>query len=276
MSIITISRPPCTSGEAVAREVSSRLQYKCVDREVFRDAAERSGMPQAKLESAFTKGPAFLGMSRATRAVCVAHVRAALARCFLHDDVVYYGPFGAHLVQDVSHLLSVRIEANLEDRIALKMKRDSCSRDDAERALLSQDRQRRAVAAALFSAGDDEEGLFDLVINTSTTSVEVAAGLIEETVRQSRFKPTTYSVGRLEAQELASRVKAALIDLDPDVEVRANAGIVEVRMKARGLMRKRRIRTAHERAAQIEGVREAKVQVVEDQFDRIMGSSRLR
>jgi hypothetical protein len=106
--------------------------------------------------------------------------------------------------------------------------------------------------------------------------VDAAAGLVVETVTQSCFKPTTYSVERLEALELSSRVKGALLDLYPGVRVHAHAGNVEIRFTPRGLLRKRRIRTARRRVAQIEGVKDVKFQVVEDAFDRILGGSRVR
>ena len=71
-------------------------------------------------------------------------------------------------------------------------------------------------------------------------------------------------------------MKAALIGLDPRVEVRANAGNVEVRIRARGLLRKRKIRAVRHRVAEMEGVRDVRLEVVEDVLDQIVGGSGLR
>jgi cytidylate kinase len=273
--LISLSRLPCTHGEAIARGAAARLGYRCINEEVFRDAAQRSGLPRATLERAFREPPRLLGMSRVTRRICAAHVRAALATSFIDDDVLYHGPFGAHLIHDVSHLLRVRIHAALDDRIALKQQREGCTAQEARRAILRQDRARRALAAALFSADDEEKDLFDLRIDTSNTDVDRAVEVIVETIGQRRYRPMTYSVGRLRAEDLSSRVRVSLLDLDPDVDVRSVGGHVTVRLRTSGLLKARRIRIARERAGRVEGVKDVKVEVVEDVLDRIVGGHRL-
>jgi cytidylate kinase len=275
VALISISRLPYTRGEAIARSAAARLGYACINDEVFRDAAQRSGLPQARLESAFRDAPVLFGMSRVTRRICAAHVRAALAAYFIQDNVVYHGPFGAHLIHDVSHLLRVRIHAELEDRIALKQEREGCAAAEARRAILKQDKMRGALAMALFSASDDEKSLFDLDINTSSTDVDAAVDAIVETIGHRRYQPMTYSVGRLRAEDLSNRVRVSLLDLDPEVEVRSVGGHVTVRLRTGGMLRSRRIRVARERASQVEGVREVKVEIVEDVLDRIVGGHRL-
>ena len=275
MPLISISRLPYTRGEAIARGVSSRLGYRCINEEVFQDAARRSGIPQAKLEKAFREAPVFFGMSRTARRRCAAHVRTALAAYFMQDNVVYHGPFGAHLIHDVSHLLRVRIDAALEDRIALKMERDACSAPQARRAILRQDQARQVLADALFSARDDDNRLVDLTISTSSMDVEAAVGVIVETIGQRGYQPMTYSVGRLRAEDLSNRVRLSLLDLDSEVEVRSVGGHVTVRLKSSGLIKSRRIRVARERAGKIDGVKDVKVEVVEDVLDRIVGGHRL-
>lgn len=275
MPLISISRLPYTRGEAIATSASTRLGYACINEEVFQDAAQRSGIPRAKLEGALREAPVVFGMSRVTRRLCAAHVRAALAAHFIRDNVLYHGPFGAHLIHDVSHLLRVRIHAELEDRIALKQEREGCSALEARRAILKQDKARQALVMALFSAGDDEKGLVDLDISTSSMDVDAAVKAIVETIGHRRYKPMTYSVGRLRAEDLSSRVRVALLDLDPEVDVRSGGGHVNVRLKSSGVIRSRRIRVARERASRVEGVKDVKVEIVEDVLDRIVGGHRL-
>ncbi len=277
MSIISISRLSYTSGEAIAHNVSSRLEYNCIDLEVFRDASERSGIPQVKLEKALKETPSLLfGMSLATRKRYVMHIQAALSAHFLEDNVVYHGPFGTHLIEGVSHFLKVRIYAQLEDRITLKVKRDGCSYDEAKRVILRDDRQRLELADILFKADDDNNDPFDLLINTSRMDINTAVEVIAETVKQSRYKPMTYSVRCMEAQELSHRVKSSLVDLDPDIDVQVDSGNVRVRIKAQGWTKKKRISIVRERVSKIEGVKSVEIEAVADIFDRIVGSSRLR
>jgi len=268
VSIISISGLSYTFSETITERVSSRLAYRCIADEVFQEAAERLGISRATHEKAFTESSGLFGMSAATRKVYTAHIRSTLATHFLQDHGIYGGPFGVHLIRGVSHLLNVRIRAELEDRVKLKVERDACSSSEARSSIIKEDQQRRALAEALFSADDDDDHLFDLVINTSNMTVEKAADVIADTVGMSRYKPMTYSVGCLEAQELANRIIVALIDLDPDVDVRVDAGNVQVRLTPRGLMRKKKVRLARQRAARIEGVKNVTIQVLDDLVER--------
>ncbi len=274
MSLITVSALSFTPEKAIAKKVSSRLEYACIDHEVFEEAAQRSGIARTKLEKAFVKGPAFFGLSTATRRKLTAHIRAALVSRFLQDNVLYHGLFGAHLVRGVPHQMHVLVRTELEDRIALKMKHDACSFADAKMAITRQDKDRRALVRRLFSADDDNDEAYDIVINTSATSVEASVDLLVEAITQSRYRPSTFSIGCIEAQDLASRVRTALIDLEPEAAVRADAGSVSIRYRARGLMRKRKVEMVRRRAARIEGVKDVKIEVVEDVGDRILGDAR--
>ncbi|MFH1418546.1 MAG: cytidylate kinase-like family protein [Planctomycetota bacterium] len=274
MSLITVSGLSFTPAQAIAKNVSSRLKYACIDREVFEEAAKHSGIAQAELEKAFVRSPAVFGLSRATRRQYTAHIQAALASRFLQDNVLYYGQFGAHLVRGVPHLMHVHVRAKLEDRITSKIERDACSSAEARKAIARQDKERRALVRSLFSADDENDELYDVVIDASTTPVEAGVDLLVEAITQSRYRPSTFSIGCMEAQDLASRVRAALVDLEPEVAVRADAGNVSIRYRARGLMRKRKVEIAQQRAARIYGVKDVKIEVVEDVGDRILGDAR--
>ena len=70
------------------------------------------------------------------------------------------------------------------------------------------------------------------MINVAQISPERAANIIVETARDVKFQPITYSVKAMQDQELASRVRAALIEPYPDVTVTARNGDISIKTKA--------------------------------------------
>ncbi len=271
MSIISISRTPYTSSEAIARNVAGKLGYVCLDQEVFEEATAGSGIPPDKLQKAFSEPPSLFGMSLTTRKRCVASVQAGLSARYLDDDVVYLGDFGHLLVHGVSHLLKVRITAQEQDRVAQKAEREDCTTKEAEKQIQKSDKQRAALAKQLFGVEGNDSELFDLVINTSQVDIDTATDIIVDTVKHKRYQPMTYSVRCMQNVELGHRVRAALIDLDPDVDVQAEDGKVRVRIRDAGDGKGKRSEEIEQRAASLAGVEQVEVLAVKDLFD---GTSR--
>ncbi len=191
---------------------------------------------------------------------------------FNHQAVVYHGPFGHILIPGVSHVLKVRIFAQREDRVATKVKREGAavSAGGVEKALLREDKQRSALAKLVFNVDDDDANLFDLVINTSQVDAATAADIIAGTVKLKRYQPMTYSVRCMENLELSLRIRASLIDLDPDLVVEADNGNVRVRTRARG----KKLTEVRQQADALEGVKSVEIEAVEDSFGRIAGGLR--
>ncbi len=112
------------------------------------------------------------------------------------------------------------------------------------------------------------------MINIGQIDVEKAVEIITSTVRHRKFQPMTYSIKLLKNIELSCRVKAHLIDIDPDIEVRSEDGNVHVHTKASGRAMKKNAETIEERAAKLPGVVSVEVHMSEDLFDRIAGEMR--
>lgn len=274
MSIILLSRLSDSSGRAVARDLAAKLDYECLDEEVFQEASAASGLPVGQIKRALSEPPTLFGMRAASRRRCLIHFKAALAEHLLRDRVVYHGPFGCWIVSGVSHALTARIHASLDDRVAVRSSRDGSSPDEARRAIQREDRGRLALARELFSGDDDDVGRFDLILNTSQVDPGSAVDVIAETVGLRRFQPMTYSVGCLQDLALARRLEARLVDLDPRVEVSADAGQVRIRTQLSGGLAKRRFAEIERRALALEGVSAVQIQNVGDLFSAIAGRLR--
>ena len=274
MSIITVSRRTYSRGKEIAEEVAENLGYKCIGREVLQAASRDYEVSEEKLYKATHEAPSFLGMTPVARKRYIAYVKAAFAAYMLKDNVVYHGPAGEVLIQGVSHLLRVRINADLDDRIALRMTRDNVPEKDARKSILRDDEQHSKLMKWVYGRDDTDASLYDLVINVSQISVENAVEIITGTVKHKKFQPMTYSIMMMKNIELSCRVTANLIDIDPDIRVRSENGKVHIHTKASGRAMKKNVEIIRERTTNLTGVASVEIHMSEDLFERMAGDMR--
>ena len=232
MSVVMISGESYCKREEIAREAAEALVYACFGREVLAEASRRSSVPEEKLHEALTDPSTFLDRFSNAQTRSLAYFQAALTAVLNKDNVVYYGDAGHMFVSEVSHVLTVRLMADLEERAASKAEEEGLSEKKAREFLMKESEQRQKWFLSVFGLDGMEPGRFDLVINVTQISPERAASIIVETARDVKFQPITYSLKAMQDQELASRVRAALIDACPDVTVTAKNGDISIKTKA--------------------------------------------
>ena len=138
MAIITISRGSYSKGKEVAESVAARLGYTCVSRDVLLEASDRFHIPEVKLVRAIHDAPSILDRFNRDKRVFIAYIRSALTCLAAKDNLVYHGLAGHLMLKGIPHVLKVRINAHIEDRVAAEMKREELTAEKA-RVLLQQD-----------------------------------------------------------------------------------------------------------------------------------------
>ena len=231
MAVITISRGSYSRGREVAESVARKLGYPCVSRDVLLEASRKYNIPEIKLARAIHDAPSIF-RGRQPKEKYIAYIRAALLKSFRQDNVVYHGLAGHFFVSGISHVLEVRILADLEDRVREEMQREGIGRDEALSVIESDDHHRRRWSRELYGIDTWDASLYDLVIHIRNLTSEDAAELICQTARLPQFVPTEASRKAMEDLALAARVKAALIDVRFDMDVRADGGVVRVQTEA--------------------------------------------
>ncbi len=258
MTIITISQGAFSKGKEVAEEVAQRLGYRGVSHEVISEASRRFQTPQNKLDRAIHDAPSIFERFSSEKQKYITYVAAEALTYFKDDNVVYHGLAGHFIARNishisakilayfkndnvsyngfadhffaskVSHLFSVRIIANLEDRILTVMKEKNLSPEQAMNFLKKEDHERRVWSRRFYGADNTDLSLYDLVIHLSKLTVNDAVDIICETAARPKFKATFESQQSIENLALAARVKAILLDEYPDCEVIAERKSVEV------------------------------------------------
>jgi cytidylate kinase len=210
MAIITISRGSYYRGKEVAEKLAQKLGYDCISREILLEASEEYNIPEIKLIRAIEDAPSILERFTRQKEKYVAFIRAALLKHVQKDNVVYHGLFGHFFLQDIPHVLKVRIVGDLEARVADEVKREGISADKAREIITRDDGERRKWALYLYGADAWDATLYDLVIHLKTISVDDAVSLISHALELPGFQTTLQSQAAID-----SLVEAARMEMTP-------------------------------------------------------------
>jgi cytidylate kinase len=126
--------------------------------------------------------------------------------------MVYHGFAGHFFVGDVSHVLKVRITADLELRLDRMMKREGVSPDKAAWLVKQVDEERKRWSAKLYGIDTWDCRLYDMVINIGRISIDHAVDLICQTIQQTAYQTTPDSKARIE--KMAEEALAKIEDKD--------------------------------------------------------------
>jgi cytidylate kinase len=254
MPIVTISRGSYSRGKEVAEKVARELGYECISRDILIEASHEFHVPEITLLRAIQEAPSLRERFSFGKERYIAYIQAALLDHFQRDNVVYHGLAGHFFVEQVSHVLKVRIIAKQEDRIKLVMEREGLSEDKAVRFLKSIDDARRKWGVHLYGIDTNDPTLYDLLIHIKKLSTDDAANLICQAIASNRFRATAESQQILEDLLLAAKVRANIIEIHPRVNVVAKEGVVHISLKAASSREEEAIRDAAEKTPGVERI----------------------
>jgi len=209
MSIITISRGSYYRGREVAEKLAQKLGYQCLSRDILLEASEEFNIPEIKLIRAIKDSPSILNRLTHQKERYIAFIRAALLKHVQKDNVVYHGLFGHFFLQDIPHVLKVRIVADLEDRVADEVKREGISEAKAREMIMKDDEERRKWALHLYGADWWDATLYDLIIHLKNVTVDDAVSLLCHMVQLPGFQTTPESQEAINNLVEATRMEMA-------------------------------------------------------------------
>ena len=255
MPIITISRGSYSKGKEVAEKVARKLGYECIARDVIIEASKEFNIPEIKLVRAIHDAPTILERFNYSKEKYLAYLQVTMLEHFQRGNIVYHGLGGHFFVRNISHVLKVRIIADMEDRVKLEMERTGISREEALRILKNDDNERCRWSKYLYGIDTCNPSPYDLLIHIKKITVDDAADIICHTAGLKQFRTTAKSQEALDRLLIAARVKVALIDVRPDVHVYPKEGTIVIRTKGSGLEEKGLVEKIRGIAAGVPGVK---------------------
>ncbi len=259
MAIITISRGSYSRGQEVAEKLAQCLGYKCIAHEVIAAASKEFNITEAEIEKAVAKAPPISNLFVYGKEKYVAYLQKVLLHHLQKDDVVYHGPAGHFFARGIKHVIKIRVITALEERIRLVREQRGISRREALELLKRLDENRKKWSKQLFGVYSWSPELYDLIVNVRKDTVDEVVNFICQTARLDEFRTTPDSRQAMEDLILAADIKAALIDLKPDIEVRGADGVVHVTTSVPEDQEEDMVHKMEKIAGAVQGIRQLKI-----------------
>ncbi|MBS3757836.1 MAG: cytidylate kinase-like family protein [Desulfobacterales bacterium] len=239
MSIITISRGCFSHGKEVAEKLGSMLGYKVLSREtLIEEANQVYHVPEKDLIKSIHDAPSVLERLTRGREQYLSYIQAMLLQHAKNDNLIYHGHGSHFLLPNISHVLNVRIIADMADRIAFMQQTQSISEKEAMRHITSEDANRARWAHYLYKIDITDPHFYDMIININKINIEDASQMICHAAQRDSFRVTPESSQAVTDLAVGSRVKAAIENTckrDLKVTVTASKGNVHIRAETQSI-----------------------------------------
>jgi cytidylate kinase len=231
-----------SGGKRLAEMLAERLGYRCVSREIIVKAASEYGVPEDKLMEAIGKSPSIFQKLTFERERYLAYIQAILCEYARDDNMIYHGNAGHFLLPGVSHVLRVRLLAEMPFRIRAAMAQFHFSEKEAIKYINKVDKERVKWTKFLYGRDWRSPELYDLVFNLGHASLDFACEMVVHAVAQPEFEATPQSAKAMNDLLLASRLRASLasipnIRLDLlEIRVDNETAIISGKVKSREIL----------------------------------------
>ncbi|MFC1886153.1 AAA family ATPase [Thermodesulfobacteriota bacterium] len=262
MSLITISRGSYSKGKEAAEKVAHELGYECISRDVLIEASDQFHIPEIKLVRAIHDAPSVFDRFTHGKEKYIAYIRAAILEHMKKDNCVYHGLAGHFFLQDIPHVLKVRVIADIEDRVREEMKRENISAEEARHVLQKDDSERRKWGLQLYGQDTWDSNLYDLVVHIKTKTVDDAVSLILHSVKLPCYQTTPESQNRIDELALAAEANAALVDKFPGSKTSAEKNVVHVRIDASLIQEEKITQNVKKILSKVGGVEDVVVHII--------------
>lgn len=230
MAIITISRGSYHHGKSIAEKLAAKLGYTCISRDHVIDNLEEFHLPEIKLKRGLHDAFTLLDRFPNGKKRYITAVRAALLKQFMKGNIVYHGLTGHHYIKNISHVLKIRIVADLDNRVKAEMERSGTTANQARLMLKKDDEERRKWAMFLYDIDLFDSSLYNLIIRIGHLSEDDAVNIIADAAGLPLFQETDQSRSELADATLEALASQGLFDF-PTASVKVKAGKVHVGMK---------------------------------------------
>lgn len=261
MAIITISRGSYSRGKQVAEKLAQRLGYECISREILLEASDKFHIPEIKLIRAIHDAPSILERYTHGKERYVAFIREIFLQHIQKDNIVYHGLAGHFFLQQIPHVLKVRIISDLESRVKEEMKRENIPEEEARYIIKKDDDERRKWGLALYGADTWDSSLYDIVLHIKTMKVDDVVDILENATKKPCFQTTPESQEILDDLVLTSTIQSALVPQFPDALVRVKGGEAFITIKASSDQEKKITNRVQELLKDLSNIRDLKVHV---------------
>ncbi len=211
--------------------MAATLGYECVSREAILESSYRFITPGMELFRTAHNHHAAVDSHAYAKEKYRAYVQKVLLDSFLKDNVVYHGFEGHFFVQKISHVLKVRVIADMDDRMSEEMSRKGITASQARKSLEKDDAAHHRWSHYIYGCDSADPALYDIVIPIHAMGVDDAAEIICRAVQRPCFQPTSTSRNAMRMLWLAACIQVSLMEEIPFVKVDVEGKDIVVTIK---------------------------------------------
>jgi hypothetical protein len=226
MPVIFVSRGTMSGVHLLMDCLYERTGIRHISRENLEEEVNRHGELAKRIVERLDKATSAYGQFSELRWPYLVLMRNALLDEIRQDNIIYHG-YSAHLLlPPIRHFVRVRIEAPLDLRVTMTMKRLGCDEKTARDYITDADDYR--VKWARFMYGRDVRNtlLYDLILNLGHMTLKAACGILECIMSDEDFQASSESRDEVERLYLATSVEVALIT-DPRTQTLEISAVVQ-------------------------------------------------
>ena len=230
MTIINISRGCYSHGREIAECVAAKLDYACVSQEEILKNAQFSHFSENQLLESLHDAPGLIERFSHVRQRFIDWFQAELLAYVVRDGVVYHGFAGQILLGSISHVIKVRVVADMEDRLKLLKNKQHLTRKEAQHIIEKEDHERAEWYRTFYRIDMNDPAYYDIVLHIGQLTIQAACDIICHAAGLDSFSTTPASQLALLDLSLESRVRRALEEIC-NANVVSKDGIVHIMVK---------------------------------------------
>ena len=262
MGIITISRGSYSRGKEIAEQLSQKLRYQCISREILLKASRDFNVPEVKLLQAIQDAPSVLDRLKHGKKKYIAFIRKAFLEQIQKDNIIYHGLAGQFFTSDLPNILKVRITADFNFRIKVVMKRENVSEEKARQILTKIDEERTKWSMFLYGIDTKAPELYDIILHIDTITVNDAVDILYNYAKLPCFQTTVDSQKKLNDMLIAAKAYSVIVKKFPEANVKCKDGVVLISVESSLSVEKVLAKKFSKLLKDIEGVKEVKTFVI--------------
>ncbi len=211
MAIIFVSRGTMSGVHFLLDCLYERTGIRRISHEDLEEVVNRHGEVAKRILERLDKATSAYDQFSELRWPYLVLMRNALLHEIRQDNVIYHGYSGHLLLPPIRHFVKVRIEAPLDLRVSMTMKRLGCDEISARDYITEADDHRVKWARFMYGRDIRNTLLYDLTLNLGQMTLEAACGILECIMSEKDFQASSESRAEVERLYLATSVEVALI-----------------------------------------------------------------
>jgi cytidylate kinase len=261
MAILTISRQFGGGAKSIALRVARELGYEYIDRAtMFKDIAARGPRWGTYAKNFDEQYPNVWEKNDWSFKAFVALIQSLIYEYAQRDKVIIAGTGGTFLLKGVPHVLRIRIESSMEDRINRVQGNQVINENTAKWIIQKIDADMARSMYILYGKHWDDRGEYDRVFNSSTEDQQQIVEEIKKGLAAKDALKNEEALNILNLRAIAAKAKTAILT-DPNFTVSflevtpVEEGMPKYGLRVHGFV--------HERD-DIQGIKEAIKNIVPD------------